>query len=65
MGYKVNDKVNVKKNLKVGQMYGKDRFVKYMKDTKVITIKAIEYGEYVANENGFSYTDEMIDGVVV
>ena len=65
MGYKVNDKVNVKKNLKVGQMYGKDRFVKYMKDTKVITIKAIEYGEYVVKENGFSYTDEMIDGVVV
>ena len=64
--YKVDDIVKVRKDLIVGNRYGKDIFVKdmmYMLGKGVTISKIIAIGEYRIKEDNDSYywTDEMFE----
>lgn len=66
MKYKVGDKVRVKDGLKVDKEYGCDVFVSGMERYKVVTICDVSsiLCKYSVKENNFSYTDEMLAGVI-
>jgi len=62
--YKVGDKVKVKEGLIPGKHYGADVFIEKMMGIKTVTIKAIRDSKYVVKGTLWSYTDEMLDGLV-
>ena len=74
MKYKVGDKVKVRQDLIVGEVYCCDEargngplFVNEMLKYKTVTIKHGKYyfsEWYWVEENDFAYTDEMLDGLV-
>lgn len=64
--FKVGDKVRVRKDLKVGEVYGVMYFTANMSDARgtVLTIKSIEHYSYGVEEAYPSYwTDEMFEGL--
>lgn len=67
MKYKVGDKVKIRKDLKVGNLYGLCVFTKEMNDlggAVVRIIEANEYsGEYRIDSFGCYWTDEMFEDV--
>jgi len=70
MKYQIGDKVRVRQDLEDNKSYGNINFVDLMKEDKVITIYNIgihpimEVNVYLVKENFFSYTDEMLEGLV-
>ncbi len=62
--YKTGDKVRIKSDLKVGEYYGRYLFTTSMKPILHITIQNVYKDDYSSKENGFSWTDEMIEGLV-
>ena len=63
MKYKIGDKVKVKENLVVDKEYGDNAFIEEMEKDKFITIKKYCGNQYKVEENEFTYTDEMLDGL--
>ena len=68
MKYKVGDKVKIRKDLKVGQMYGGCRFASLMQNVagKIACIEVVSKGAecYRIDSNHFLWTDEMFEGKV-
>ena len=67
--YKVGDKVKVREDLVVGEKYDNEYFVSAMLEFKgkEVTISIVyDYNKgYRIEERGFTWTDEMIEGLVV
>lgn len=65
MKYKVGDKVRVKEDLKVDEIYGRERFVDNMEHLKgkIVTIEEVMQSAYRIKENDFYWTDEMFEYV--
>lgn len=65
MKFKIGDKVRVREDLVVGNYYGRECFVGKMEynKCKVFEIKGICEGAYIFEEDGFHWTDEMLEKV--
>lgn len=65
MKFKVGDKVRVREDLVEGNYYGGEYFVGKMEYNKgeVFEIKGICGGAYIFEEDGFHWTDEMLEDV--
>ena len=66
--FKIGDKVRVKKDLKAGEDYGSNHFVKGMERYRGVetTITFIDkFGEYrlAVSDDGFCWTNEMLEEV--
>ena len=63
--FKVGDKVKVREDLVVGNIYGGDSFTIDMADLrgKEVTIKEVEpkFNSYRIKETGYNWTDEMFE----
>ena len=68
MKYKVGDKVKIRKDLKVGEIYGGCRFASGMQKLvgKIACIEVVSKGNecYRIDSNHFLWTDEMFEGKV-
>ena len=65
MKFKIGDKVRVREDLVAGNYYGRECFVGKMEYNKgkVFEIKGICEGAYIFEEDGFHWTDEMLEKV--
>lgn len=65
MKFKVGDKVRVREDLVAGNYYARECFIGKMEYNKgkVFEIKGICGGAYIFEENGFHWTDEMLEEV--
>ena len=64
MRYKVGDKVRVRSDLETTVMYGVLCETDEMLKEKIVTIKSVHDGYYKVAEDGYKWTDEMLDGLV-
>ena len=65
MKYKVGDKVKAREDLEYNVFYGGTRVTKdmIMHKGKILTIRAIEGGNYLMEEDNWCWTDEMLEDV--
>ena len=66
MKYKVGDKVRVRKDLEVEQVYGNCDFIKEMKEFrgKIMTVEKAYYSSYHLHGGGtWHWSDEMLEDV--
>lgn len=64
MKYKVGDKVRVRRDLETTVMYGVLCAIDEMLKEKIVTIKSVHDGYYKVAEDGYKWTDEMLEGLV-
>nr|DAH93791.1 MAG TPA: hypothetical protein [Caudoviricetes sp.] len=64
MRYKVGDKVRVRSDLETTVMYGVLCETDEMLKEKIVTIKSVHDGYYKVAEDGYKWTDEMLEGLV-
>lgn len=64
MKYKVGDKVRVRSDLETTVMYGVLCVIDEMLKEKIVTIKSVHDGYYKVAEDGYKWTDEMLEGLV-
>ena len=64
MKYKVGDKVRVRSDLETTVMYGVLCVIDEMLKEKIVTIKFVHDGYYKVAEDGYKWTDEMLEGLV-
>lgn len=63
MKYKVGDKVRVRRDLETTVMYGVLCAIDEMLKEKIVTIKSVHDGYYKVAEDGYRWTDEMLEGL--
>lgn len=64
MKYKVGDKVRVREDLNIDEMYGALDVVDEMLKKKIVTIKSVHDGYYKIVEDDYQWIDEMFEGLV-
>lgn len=64
MKYKVGDKVRVREDLNIDEMYGALDVVDEMLKKKIVTIKSVHNGYYKIVEDDYQWIDEMFEGLV-
>lgn len=64
MKYKIGDKVRVRRDLETTVMYGVLCAIDEMLKEKIVTIKSVHDGYYKVAEDGYKWTDEMLEGLV-
>lgn len=66
MKYKVGDRVKVRKDLEVGQVYGDCDFIEEMKEFrgKIMTVEKVYYSSYYLHGGGtWHWSEEMLEDV--
>lgn len=64
MKYKVGDRVRVRSDLKISVLYGSLCAVGEMLKEKIVTITSVHDDYYRVREDGYKWTDEMLEGLV-
>ena len=64
MKYKVGDKVRVREDLNIDEMYGALDVVDEMLKKKIVTITSVHDDYYKVVEDDYKWTDGMLEGLV-